>query len=351
MIVWYGDSRHKKWFAPHALVIDAVGPVPVESLAKCDHMVIDANWGRESRTARGGLRWLQHVRRIFRATSPALVYSFETREVLASSFSIMAEGVPGLSFLRLPFTTMDFQTTLDRTEPLAIEELDMIVRWHSGLQEDWQLSSHRIVTLLRYWPSTKAEVESFVNEWQDLILRCAPDQVPNMQSLVTALDRDSNAVRSALEQIGHGLRGIVDAPIPEAPCNRPPRGFSELAIADDSGYELDTIVELKRLGYSVCDKVAITSQEAENLIELLCPHVVLVDLHMPSASDGRRVIEFAQRSETVRLIVAISRSGAVDLHLGVEDCCGPQRFADADRIHRIIWQRALMEGVTPNDCV
>jgi CheY-like chemotaxis protein len=347
-LLWYGGEVERRALAPDAKPVAGVGSKDVEIPADTV-VVVEASFGAR-RAERPGLNWLQRLRRETTSLAPALIYSFESRETLAQAFSMLAEGVPGVGFLRAPFTRAELQRAVSGLGPLTRQELQEIRRWHSGLQVEASRQAHDLGSLLIDWPHQRDQARRLVAQWGREIRAFSPDQIPNLQRLVEALERPAPEVRRALQVLEDGILGrhrIETDALPTAPFDRPPAGFEAIAVADDSGYVPATMRQLARLGYTVFGP-ARSREQAEALFQNSLPAVVLADLNFPSAAQGHALFQLALNTRSVRLVIAISRArpetGA--LPNGVVDCCGGLDFQDADRIHRLIWRRALTVGVT-----
>jgi len=323
-----------------------LGPIP-SSL----RIVVDACAPPLPRTALNGLRFLQRFRRETHSQAPALVYSFLSREALAKRFSMMQEGVPGIRFLRAPFSLDDFRNALNALIPMTDLELRQVLRWHCGLDEEWRSVAHGIAHHLQGWPSGRDQARSLLSTIEPLVRDLAPDQVQALESLEEALNGTLEEVRSALQALEDGICGAGSEP-PPAPFRRPPRGFDSVVVVDDAGYDMQALEYLRQLGYCVCPGVAEDFQTARVKVKQFKPAVVLADLGLPrrpgdapTTEAGLELLEFALGSPSVRLVIAVSRARATGIPEGVEDCCGPEHFRDAERIHRLIWRRAHMKGV------
>ena len=363
-IIWIGDSDEyvagltdsanpdyqllNPWEQPDA-------DVEIRGLLVC------ANAGTGQRSRRLGLRWLQQFRRERYCRAPALVYSFETREILAKHFPLLDSKMPGIDYFRLPSTSRDVDERLGAVVPLTPSELQEFIRWYSGLQRDWRKFAHDLASTLNTWPQNRDRSKRKVEDWRMSICTYAPDQVYLLDELENAISTSRNTDSSTTKRISVMIQRLEDglcvrpqemegfrSEIPEAPYRRPPRGLSTIAIADDHGYELDTIDELRRLGYLVGGP-AQTLEEARNLLWYWCPKVFLADLNFPSRAEGLEIINEGLSANC--LVIAVSRAGTEsgDLPEGVEDCCGALNFQDAGRIHRLIWKHALSKGITAHD--
>ncbi|MDQ3816405.1 MAG: hypothetical protein M3362_01790 [Acidobacteriota bacterium] len=316
-----------------------------------DALVVNANGGSGKRSQYAGLRWLQIFRREVRSTVPALIYSFEDLEMLATRFPMLAKGWEGTKFLRLPFTVSKLKRELDSLAVLSDEQLHECIRWYCGLQDEWRQLSHDLGVAVSDWPENRSRAEKILSYWSTSIIANAPDQKPELENLRAALGGRPGVVRAAIQRLEDGLclnpltsiESLGHIELPDAPARRPPLGFSTIMIADDQGYELATIDELKRLGYQVADP-ARNLEEAENLIRYWCPQVVLADLNFPSREEGRRLVQHALNVKCLVIAISRARLKPGDLPAEVEDCCGGLDYQDADRIHRLIWRHALTKG-------
>lgn len=330
-----------------------VGSVPVAGVMVSEQdrdtpaaLVIDANAPLGRRTAFGGLAFLQRHRREARSQAPALVYSFLTRDALAKRCSLLQPGVPGVTFLRAPFTSAEFEQALKGLQPMTEAQLAEVLRWHCGLQQDWQRVAHAMGHLLDDWPAQRAKACQLLDEIEPAVRDLAPDQVAALERLRQAFDADRQSVELALQGLDDGLCRAPE-PLPEAPFDYPPQGYDSIAIADDSGYEPAAIARLEQLGYRVF-AVARDLQQARSQISYMLPRVLLADLHFPTREDGQELLKAGLAAESVQVVIAVSRArpSPGSLPDGVEDCCGASAYQDADLIHRIIWRRAAREGVT-----
>jgi len=283
---------------------------------------------------------------------------------LAEKFSFLAEGMPGVMFLRCPFTVAEFQEALEQLKqmpPLTETELADLLRWHCGLQEEWRRYAHDFGHWIADWPQQRMQAEPLLTEWRQSVQEFAPDQITAFIAFTTSLDTDPidpQTLRLALQALEDGLcrppvRGAAEndaaskEELPPAPHTRPPQGFDSIFVGDDNGYEEEAIARLKLLGYRVFQP-ARTLDQAQRQLQRAFPRVALVDLNFPTPEEGQALIQAALAATSVRVIIAVSHARARpgSLPPGVEDCCGAQDFQDTERLHRLIWRRALQEGVT-----
>jgi hypothetical protein len=269
--------------------------------------------------------------------------------------------MPGVDYFRLPSTWRDVEERMSAVVPLTPSELQEFIRWYSGLQQDWRKCAHDLASTLNTWPKNRDRSEQQLEDWGISISMYAPEQVYLLDELENAISKSQNVDGSTTKTISVMIQRLEDAlcvrpeeidgtrsEIPEAPYRRPPRGLSTIAIADDHGYELDTIDELRRLGYLIGGP-AQTLEEARNLLWYWSPKIFLADLNFPSRVEGLEIINEGLSANC--LVIAVSRAGAEagDLPEGVQDCCGASNFQDAERIHRLIWRHALSKGITDYD--
>lgn len=353
-ILWYGDLKDGAFLAPDAELI----PAQNLTLASPEVVVVDATFGGVAHVARQGLRWLQRLRRETMFAAPALIYSFERRAHLAAEFSMLAHNMPGIGFVRLPSGVEEFGLELDKLAPLTDEELRILIRWHSGLQEDWHKLAHDFESTLQSWPQDKSPASQLFEKFSTSVQAFARDQIPSLRSLEQTIASGSvDEVRTALQSLETGLciRSSMSLALEEeaeklmdAPHDHPPQGFESIAITDDQQYPISTINRLKDLGYEIGGP-AKNLIEATHLLKYFRPKVVLADLNFPSRLNGERLLELARTAPSVRLIIAISRSVmASGVPPGVENCCGGDYFQNAGRIHKIIWRRARADEVGGN---
>ena len=249
----------------------------------------------------------------------------------------------------MPFGHSDLDKALSRVRRLDDAQLQHLQRFSCGLETEWAYLAHTLSHAVSDWPRMQAHAIGLCAQWSASVRRYAPDQLDALSALQAALDgSELHPIRSAIQALEEGLCHASDAgtnlPILDASTSYRPHGYDALLVADDQGYELSTIAQLESLGYSV--KVARLSLDAEALLEWWQPRVVLVDLHFPTAEAGLALMRRAVATPSVALVIAISRSRIAPgiLPEGVVDCSGGLDFQDADRIHRIIWRRALGEA-------
>lgn len=355
-ILWYGDPKDSEFLAPGAELIPARTQQNLTT-ASPEVVVVDAIFGGPAHATRQGLRWLQRLRREKMSAVPALIYSFERREHLATEFSMLAPNMPGIGFIRLPSGAGEFGLELDKLIPLTDEELHILVRWHSGLQEDWHKLAHDFENTLQNWPHDKSLTTQLLKKISTSVQAFARDQLPSLRSLEQTIASGSvEEVRAALQSLETGLciRSSISPPLEEAenlmdaPHDHPPQGFESIAITDDQRYPVSTINRLKDIGYKIGGP-AKDLIEATHLLNYFRPKVVLADLNFPTRLNGKRLLELARMAPSVRLIIAISRSVMPSgVPPDVENCCGGDYFQNAGRIHKIIWRRARAVEVGGN---
>lgn len=361
-VIWVSDDPEHLCARPEHSICTLVSPqslLDVESQPSL--IVVYANAGPQSRAQRQGLRWLQLFRRRFRSTAPALVYSFEARENLASDFTSLNPGMPGDGFLRLPFTTIEFQNCLTSLVPLTAEQLYEFNRWHGGLQEDWSQYAHKFSSHTREYPHSLESLRQILTSWEQSVVVYASDQKQNLEKLKRMLNerpsgKDVLYVRRALQTLDEGLQRRTST-LEEAQTDEdslldltyesPPINYSKILIADDQGYDDFTIRDLAVLGYEILATPKDLAQ-AERELYHGKPHVVLADLNYPTDKEGRKLMQLALRDRSVRLVVCISKAlvDVRELPEGVINCSGAVNSRSAKLIHRTIWRAASAKGVT-----
>jgi len=348
-IYWVNDDRSHPAQLIHTSSLNVVcvhGPdVFPPELDGIDAAVVHANAGRGRRAGRLGLKWVQGVRRELRSTIPILVYSYEAREGLQKEFSVLNDGIPGIGYLRLPWTPNELESVLTSLPPIGEVQLEDVIRWHTGLQELWRAWVHDLSLALPQWPTNKAPAEKIMRSLSESVTKFAPDQRPALGRLAGSLGNNTENIRAAIQALEDGLCRKPAEHLPPAPYNLPPRGYSTIAIADDQGYEKATVSRLREYGYDV-GGVARNLEEGINLLRYWCPSVLLADLHLNSIDDGLELMNRALAQGC--LVIVISRAGVAEgvVPDGVLDSSGGHHFQDADRLHRLIWRRALSEGIS-----
>jgi hypothetical protein len=352
-VIWYGSPEARNILAPESVPADQVACADDLRRSMGVVLVIELQGRNALATFCQGVSDFCGQAKADQTAAAIIVCSFEAREAVARRLPLLATPPRVVAFLRLPFSRQDLATTAELLPRLTVGELRELLRWRCGLQDEWRRTSHQFAGAIRDWPAQALHARLIVSQWRDSVSRFARDQLPALERLDEALATTPDRIRAATQELEDGLcirpyvvtNSARSQELPEAPCKRPPPGFSAIAIADDCGYELATIRVLKRLGYEVAEP-ARSLQEAEALLRFFRPHVVLADLFFPSREAGEAVMRQALATESVRLVIGTSRARAEsdELPVGVEDCCGGLDFQDADRIHRIIWRRALAEG-------
>lgn len=340
-----------------------------------DLIIISANHKQGPRSTREGLRWLQRIRRRG-IRSPVVVYSFESFDLLLREFSILQSH--GVSFIRLPTSVKLFTDFVNgiNTAPISEAELAFVVRWHSGLQDNWRKYSHRLGNLIPHFENRRAEGVQLLAEWAESVNKFAPDQANNMLALKNIVgDRIVSAgareVRKAIEKLDDGLQGATllsiddlstegDVPLP----GRPPKGYSKILVADDEPQSF-LISSLRNLyGYVVLEQ-ALNYSSAKQLLDKQTPDVVLSDYYFkessrksaqPDKSVGDKFIRYAlnppqyadtdQKKPIVLVTSKATLRGEIEIRDGAINCSGASRATDPLFIHGIIWAEARRRGVS-----
>jgi len=286
-----------------------------------------------------------------------LVCAFEKEADVTSRTVLLSAAPAAVGFVRMPFARGELARAAEKLADLDTEQMNQLLRRGCGLREEWRHLGHALAGAVSRWPTQRASAETILGNWAASVREFAPAQALLVERVDRAFGGDPEKIWKAVQELEDSLLGRSGAQfdkadrseLPEAPVGRPPRGFSAVAIADDQGYEPSTIEALRRRGYDVSDPARNTEQVAA-LLQFFRPQVVLADLFFPSRDDGDAVIRRALETESVRLVIATSRArvGVDELPSNVEHCCGGLDFQDAERIHRLIWRRALAEGAEPH---
>lgn len=338
-------------------------------------LVVNANSGKNLRTKRAGLRWLQKMRREHGVLSHAVVYSFESFDTLSSEYSILKSK--GVSFIRLPFSSPELGEHLRSSEPtdLTEEELQDVVRWHCGLQDEWRSFSHKLGNLLADYLGNYSEIRRTLAEWAESVRRYAPDQGENLDILEGLLGPAPSApektdIRRALERLDEGLQGAEPRPAGSSTVEdyarlpaRPPRGFSKVMIADDEPQSFLINSLRHQYGYNVVGQAERLSR-AKELLNKEKPDVVLSDYYfkessrrteLPDKAVGDKFIHYAlthplyadttPRKPIVLVISKATLRTDVEIRKGAINCSGANRATDPMFIHGVIWDEARKRGV------
>lgn len=67
--------------------------------------------------------------------------------------------MPGIAFLRAPFSVQTLRGALLSLSPMTEAELHKVLRWHCGLQEEWRAAIHPLGRLLDGWPAGRGAEE------------------------------------------------------------------------------------------------------------------------------------------------------------------------------------------------
>jgi len=378
-IYWFTDGDEDELFASEAALRltqpsqDDPIPLPARDV---DFLIVNANSERNQRTRRTGLRWLQKVRREYRVSTHAVVYSFESFDTLSIEHPILQSK--GVSYLQLPFSPLELEEHLKASELIALtqEELQDVVRWHCGLQQEWRSYSHKLGNLLADYPGNYNEICRTFTEWAGSVRRYAPDQGQNLKTLETLLAPVPRAIemvdiRRALEKLDDGLQGVesLAASSPAAEVYgrlpaRPPKGFSKVLVADDEPQSFLVSSLRNQYGYNVVGQADRLSL-AKELLTREKPDVVLADYYfkessrrteLPDKSVGDKFIHYALTHPSYAgtdpkrpIVLVISKATLrtdVEIRKGAVNCSGANRATDPMFIHSVIWDEARKRGVS-----
>lgn len=270
------------------------------------------------------------------------VLSFFPLMILAEQGISLADA-PGLSFVELPRTLSDLRDTLQNLEKPGEIESHIACRWFSSLDRRWSQLGHDIARELR---SGGEVAESLLIELNNLVFQFAPECTDLMNEFRGSIGKDDAS--SKLGVLQDALLGLTTTVIPPAPSPRPPQGYDSVGVADDDGYDEAAMATLERMGYHLYRPVATDPDIATKLIDRARPTVVLSDVGFPTPIEGLALMTLASERSWVKLVIAVSHGRITPgtLPKGVEDCSGGAEWKDAERIHRIIWRRAIQNGVT-----
>lgn len=314
-------------------------------------VVIEISLTPGRRSEMSGIRLAQGLRR-HGFTGTLVVLGFLPREYLARRYPSLAPGTPDMEYLRLPVSAAELSGHLSPRASLTPPEMKEIIRWRSGLQDEWQIWAHTLGNLLQEWPREWDRACRVMRDWSKSIQEFAADQLGSLERLEQTLQgEDVTAIHQALQALERGLNSPPDAAMvaeepPVAPSQRAPFGCNTVLLADDRGDVGGLGERLRDMGYTV--EVAKEPDEALCLLEQWRPYVVLADLNFHTRGQGQKLMKDALALGAI--VIGISKAEALpgDLPPGVEDCCGGLRFQDADRVHRIIWQYAASDSPATN---
>ena len=296
---------------------------------------------------------LQEHLRQYDACSMVLMYSFLNRPTLAKEYPIIAMNSAGIAFLRAPFDAIECCQKLNALKSMTSEELAYIRRWHCGLQQQWNIVAHSLGHMFSDWPANRQSALNLLRSIEPDIHKLAPDQETTLIALFTSLETDTATEFQKLCAELDKCMNEPDGEVPAAPYDRGPLGFDGIVVADDHGYDCSAMDKLIRKGYVIFD-VARDLEAARKSLVKFRPDVVLADLHFPVSPDsepsiqgGRLLIESSLNADCKPMVIAVSHATPEEtLPEMVENCCGLTRFNDAELIHKLIWRRAQLHGVS-----
>ena len=306
-------------------------------------LVVYANAGPGSRSRRSGLRSLETLRREYGCRKRALVYSFEDRELLAIDFPLLRLEAPGVAFIRLPCSAGDFAErlgTLSAGGDLGDEEFRVALRWYSGLQNEWVPLTHNLEHLLRDLPTSRAEALRALTEVANMVTRYALDLEEDYNRLRWEIEScDAKRARDLFESLTDGLAGRRDQGLASAKglTRTAIPAYDSILIADDGEYPPETVIDLRRLGYTICAAPR-SLRAALDELQRQRPPVVFADYQLGTVEAGRAFMQAALSSSWKPIVVAISRASVAHRSLpdGALNLTGPDRFRDADQLHAAI---------------
>jgi len=257
--------------------------------------------------------------------------------------SIMSETAPGVQFIPLPLTRNELEDVVGRLRQPTHLERSIACRWFSGLQQQWIELGHDIARSICNGglQNSKGSLE----EMSQLVEVYAPDSI----ALVDEFKQEMGS-SNALERLGRlqdALIGKSKEHISNAPSDQAPLGYETVGVADNDGYDESTLKTLEGMGYKIYRPIALSPHLARQMLELAKPSIILADVGFPAPIDGLAFMALASEQPWVKLVIAVShgRVSTGTLPINVEDCCGGNNWNDAERIHRVIWRRAIEHGV------
>jgi CheY-like chemotaxis protein len=305
-------------------------------------------------------------------TSPLKQTYFEKLLPTHSKYGLLK--ATGTYLIPLPCSRDALEKLLPVVESLDDDALREVVLRHCGLQEQWQLTSHRLGGYLSDYQARRAEIRQLVAKWAPSICRFAPDQKNNLATLQNLIDApvrdiDISALRRALETLDDGLQNVGADIIPiQENVNQfprlPPKGYKKVLIADDEPQAFLLNSLRTQYGYDVVRQAYKLSQ-AKELLDKEKPDVVLSDYYfkessreseIPDKAVGDKFIKYAlthpQYADTPpkKPIVLVTSKATLraetDIRVGAINCSGVRRSTNPAYIHNVIWTEARKWGVT-----
>lgn len=289
------------------------------STSKIDLLIVNANAGKNARSRRLGLHWLQKARYYHCTFAPVIVYSFENNETLAKEYPIL--NTKGVGFLQLPFSPQEAFDQIKKIldEKLTEDEIDAdVARRADLLRKEWEKISHQIGGLMLDYECRHSEVKSLVEQWAKSINRFAPAQKANLaefQNLLVSPSARASDLKQAKQKLDDGLKGKSSyfAGVPEIDLVNlpkfPPKGFSRVLIADDQPLNFLINDLQNEYRYTVVGQ-AFGAAEAERLLNEKKPDVVLSDYYFKNSSfDATTDKDFGERFMRLALKTTV---GSVD---------------------------------------
>lgn len=334
-VVWIGDAM-----CGRLVLGDSVVPLEALQVEPNSMLVWHVGGSKESLDEESsvvGELWRQTL-----CEAKLAVLSFFPLTTLAE-IGISLADAPGVSFVELPKNLPTLRDSLRHLEKPSAINARIACRWFSGLDRRWSQLGHDIARELR---NGGGVAESLLTEVNGLVSQFAAECADLMNDFLGSIGQEDAA--SKLGMLQNALLGLTTTVVPAAPSPRPPHGYDSIGISDDDGYDEAAMTALERMGYLLYRPVATDPDMATKLIDRARPAVLLSDLNFPTAIEGHALMTLASERPWVKLVIAVShgRIAPRTLPEGVEDCSGGSEWKDAERIHRIIWRRAIQNGVT-----
>jgi hypothetical protein len=351
-VCWITDDlRHPARLAPGLGEDYSTVPADMNDWAdpEASVLAVYANAGPGSRSACLGLRALERLRREQNCRKPALVYSFEDRELLMNEFPLLEPESPGIDFLRLPTFKDELAvkvTALSAAGDIDRETFRLVQRWYSGLQKEWVPRTHHFEQLIRGLPDTRGDSIKALTETADLLARYALDAEQPYNDLRCEIETcDYQTAKRHFERLTDRFAGRSAAPGAASLEGLPRtaiRAFNSIMIADDGEYPPETVLGLQRLGYGICTMPR-SLHPAISELHRHRPSVIFADYQFGTLEAGRHFMDVALASDWHPIVLAISRTSVNDGHLpdGVLNLTGPDRYCDPVQLHAAISRTAM----------
>ncbi len=310
-----------------------------------------------------GLELAAVLRRDFRLLNPIVFFSPVPKQFICPENDCGLLDENGIGFLSQPVSREMFQAALSGTSVLTIPELTELVLRSCSFTEQWRSAAHLFAKYIDGEGITLQTLQPLLRRWAKLVSWYVPNQKSRYELFVHSLETYSkssgtNDLKFALQGLDEALTGVrpVISSTEQFVPGYPPRGYSQVLIADDE--EPKSLI--RGLQEDYCYTIvghARGFKEAERQLKEKKPGVVLADYYFKKHSHdtigdkkyGQSFMMLALRTKvgtsanvTEPIVAAISKTSLdpAEIPTGVVNCSGIYHSTDAEFVHHAIWTEA-----------